>query len=72
MYVLQYHIYTIALHRYLSTRLPEYTYKDNFGGSFYVFLRGVSKQRGPGCGVYYDLPHNDLIAELNDWIGGAG
>lgn len=72
MYILQYHIYTIALHRYLASRLTEYTYKDNFGGIFYIFLRGVSKQRGPECGIFYDLPHHDLVAALNEEIGGAG
>lgn len=72
MYILQYHIYTIALHRYFASRLPEYSYKDNFGGIFYIFLRGVSKQRGPECGIFYDLPHHDLVAALNEGIGGAG
>ena len=31
-YILQYHIYTLALHRYLTMRLPSYDYQRHFGG----------------------------------------
>jgi exodeoxyribonuclease V beta subunit len=40
-YVLQYHIYTLALHRFLSSRVKDYSYEKHFGGLLYFFLRGI-------------------------------
>ena len=37
----QYLLYTVALHRYLSSRLPDYDYDRHFGGVYYLFVRGV-------------------------------
>ncbi len=61
-YDLQYIIYSAALHRYLTEILPEYTYKDNFGGVYYLYLRGISEY-GEG-GVYYDKPPQKLLEEI--------
>jgi exodeoxyribonuclease V beta subunit len=65
-YILQYHIYVLALHRYLAQRLPGYEYDRHFGGVFYVFLRGVDPEQGPGCGIYRDRPEKPLILSLDD------
>jgi exodeoxyribonuclease V beta subunit len=51
-YILQYHIYAVALHRYLSARLPNYRYEEHFGGVYYLFLRGMSPEGG---GRLWDL-----------------
>jgi len=64
-YVLQYHLYTVALHRFLQQRLAGYSYERNFGGVFYVFLRGVDPARGSRTGIYYDLPPAGRIAAMN-------
>ncbi|OIP92705.1 MAG: exodeoxyribonuclease V subunit beta [Syntrophaceae bacterium CG2_30_49_12] len=63
-YFLQYHIYTVALHQYLSTRLPGYRYDTHFGGVYYCFLRGMDPIWGPEYGVYRDRPSADLITAL--------
>jgi exodeoxyribonuclease V beta subunit len=63
-YTLQYHLYALALHQYLKTRLPDYAYERYFGGVFYIFLRGVDPQSGPGFGIYRDLPGKRLIEGL--------
>ncbi|WP_373317202.1 exodeoxyribonuclease V subunit beta [Shewanella sairae] len=63
-YDLQYIIYTLALHRYLSLRMPNYDYEQHIGGSFYLFLRGMS-QSSPQSGVYYDKPPKLLIEKLD-------
>ncbi|MCB1813783.1 MAG: hypothetical protein KDK04_19010, partial [Candidatus Competibacteraceae bacterium] len=68
-YVLQYLIYTIALHRYLQLRLPDYDYERHFGGVFYLFLRGMDPVL-PGCGVFADYPGNDLIYALDSYLRG--
>ncbi|MEZ5445278.1 MAG: exodeoxyribonuclease V subunit beta [Gammaproteobacteria bacterium] len=68
-YGLQYLIYTLALHRYLRARLPGYDYERHFGGAYYLFLRGISPQRGPGFGVYADRPAPELLAALDRYVG---
>ena len=55
-YVLQYHIYALALDLYLRTRIPDYDYGRHFGGVFYIFLRGVSAEHGPRYGIYRAKP----------------
>ncbi|MCF6217497.1 MAG: exodeoxyribonuclease V subunit beta [Gammaproteobacteria bacterium] len=63
-YDLQYLIYTVALHRYLKTRLKNYDYETDFGGIYYLFLRGICPQQGAKSGIYYDKPKRSLIDEL--------
>ncbi|MGA2957941.1 MAG: exodeoxyribonuclease V subunit beta, partial [Thermodesulfobacteriota bacterium] len=64
-YILQYHIYALALHQYLKNRIRDYDYEKHFGGVFYVFLRGVNPEKGPEFGIYRDLPGKGLIAALS-------
>ena len=64
-YVLQYLIYTVALHRYLRLRLMDYAYERHFGGVFYLFLRGMDPTWGPECGVFHDRPAPALVAALD-------
>jgi len=54
-YVLQYHIYTRALHRYLSWRMTRYDPERDFGGVLYLFIRGMHPDH-PGAGVFFDRP----------------
>jgi exodeoxyribonuclease V beta subunit len=65
MYVLQYLIYILALQRYLKLRNPGYQYENDFGGIFYIFLRGIDRQAGASQGIYYDRPPRELIEELD-------
>jgi exodeoxyribonuclease V beta subunit len=67
-YDLQYLIYTVALTRYLSQRLPEFRYERDFGGVFYLFLRGMDPARGPDFGVYRDRPSKSLIVTLDRYL----
>ncbi len=59
-YILQYHLYTLALDRYLRQRLPDYSYETHFGGAIYLYLRGLSNQ-SPQNGVFFDRPSSDFI-----------
>lgn len=63
-YDLQYILYSLALHRYLRLRLPNYDYDIHIGGCYYLFLRGMSQQQ-PGNGIYYDKPPKSLILALD-------
>ena len=71
-YRLQYLLYVLALHRYLSARLPGYEYDTHVGGAFYLFLRGVDPEAGKDRGVYFDRPSAACIAGLDACFDGAG
>ncbi|HUJ88910.1 MAG TPA: exodeoxyribonuclease V subunit beta [Syntrophorhabdales bacterium] len=67
-YTLQYHIYAVALHRFLELRLPDYQYDAHFGGVYYLFLRGM----GPagGYGVLFDRPAPERLKALAHYLTG--
>jgi exodeoxyribonuclease V beta subunit len=71
LYVLQYHLYAVALDRYLTFRIPEYQYSTHFGGVYYLFLRGMSPQYGSEYGVFRDRPSEALIRELSRCLHAA-
>ena len=66
-YGLQYHLYVLALHRLLKTRIPDYDYERDFGGVRYVFVRGVTPGR-PDLGVFADRPPLALIEALESGL----
>ena len=64
-YLLQAHLYVLALHRFLARRLPDYSYDTHVGGSLYLFLRGMHPDLGPRCGVWFERPSRALIERLD-------
>ena len=65
-YHLQYHLYSVALHRYLGLRLAgSYEHARHFGGVYYLFVRGMSPRYAPGNGIYYDRPSGALLDVLS-------
>lgn len=67
-YDLQYLLYTLALHRYLSSRLGDkYHYEQDFGGVAYLFLRGMTGEANSG--VFFDKPSLALIEEMDKLFG---
>ena len=65
-YVLQYHIYTVALHRFLRSRMKGYRYERNFGGVYYLFVRGMKK--GSDRGIFYDFPDSETVQALEKFL----
>ena len=76
LYLLQSHIYLVALHRLLKVRLgARYRYDKHCGGSVYLFLRGMAGQSSvlpaePGrptqvAGVYAHRPPRAVIELLD-------
>ncbi|TFF71961.1 exodeoxyribonuclease V subunit beta [Aeromonas taiwanensis] len=59
-YDLQYQLYSLALHRLLSLRLPGYDFDQHFGGVFYLFLRGM-----PQGGIFHTRPSRELVQGLD-------
>jgi len=65
-YLYQSLLYSSALIRFLSLRLektPEEVYDQDFGGTIYLFLRGVDPEV-PGRGIYADKPDFKLICNI--------
>ena len=63
-YVLQYHLYSVAVVRMLSLRLPDFDYDRDFGGALYLFLRGMSPAHGD-VGVWRERPPRARIEALS-------
>jgi exodeoxyribonuclease V beta subunit len=61
-YYLQYHLYTVALTRYLKAATGgNFDYEQDFGGVLYMFLRGVD---GNGNGIFHERPDREVIQRL--------
>ena len=67
-YYLQYHLYAVALHRYLGRRLKGYDYERHFGGVQYLFLKGMTPDTGSSCGVFHERPPLARIEALSDLL----
>lgn len=75
LYTLQALIYTLALHRYLRLRLPDYDYHRHLGGTLYLFIRGVRPAwvcAGQAAGVHADSPPLALIEAMDALMRGDG
>jgi exodeoxyribonuclease V beta subunit len=64
-YILQYHLYTLALDRLLKVRLPGYSYDNHFGGAIYLYLRGVTAGSAMS-GIYCGRPQPDFIRRAGE------
>ncbi len=67
-YDMQYLIYTVALHRYLTMRVPDYKYSTHFGGAYYLFLRGLDQEKAPKNGIFKIKPPWNLIKDLDTYF----
>ena len=70
-YGLQALLYTVALHRYLRWRLPDYDPDRQLAGVLYLFLRGMAgadtpRIGGSPCGVFTWRPPAPLVEALSD------
>jgi exodeoxyribonuclease V beta subunit len=65
-YVLQYHLYVVAVHRFLLSRMKDYSYERNFGGVYYLFVRGMNV--GSENGIYFDLPDLETVRILENFL----
>jgi exodeoxyribonuclease V beta subunit len=70
-YVLQYHLYALALHRHLARTVRDYDYERHFGGVYYLFARGMSPERGPARGIHRDRPPRAMLDALSALLAPA-
>lgn len=64
-YDIQYLIYSLALHRYLTGFLPDYQYELHFGGVYYLYLRGMGDPNNKQTGFFYDKIDGQIIWQLD-------
>src|SRR5690606_31313944 len=69
-YALQFCLYTLALHRLLAARIPNYDYDRHVGGVFYAFVRGMTGADGDGAGVHFARPSRSLVERLDAQLAG--
>jgi exodeoxyribonuclease V beta subunit len=64
-YHLQYCIYTVAIKRFLESKLGDsFDYDKHFGGVIYLFLRGVRK--GKSTGIYTNKLPLEKVKKLEN------
>ncbi len=68
-YDLQYHLYSVALNRYLANHLLDYSSQSQFGGVIYLFLRGMAQQQVeadnavPQAGIHLYRPSDSWLEQ---------
>jgi len=67
-YFLQLLIYTLAVDQYLKTKIKDYSYEKDFGKVYYIFLRGISEEKGAEYGIFRYRPDPKLIEGLKDLL----
>jgi len=71
-YDLQYLIYALALHRYLKVTIENYQPNRDFGGVYYLYLRGMSDElQHKDCGVFYRNISNVELLQLDAIFSGV-
>ncbi|HTQ04589.1 MAG TPA: 3'-5' exonuclease, partial [Polyangiaceae bacterium] len=68
-YYLQYHLYTLAVDRFLARVEPGYDYETRFGGVFYLFVKGM--QPGRKTGIFYEKPPLARLRALGALLDGG-
>ncbi len=72
-YPLQALLYSVALHRYLRWRMPDYRPDAHLGGIAYLFLRGMTGARARAdepAGVFEWAVPPALVVSLSDLLDG--
>ncbi len=70
-YALQAQLYTAAAHRFLLQRVPRYDPETQWGGSLFLFLRGMGGADHAGRSVFFDRQPASLLREVDAWLGGG-
>jgi exodeoxyribonuclease V beta subunit len=68
-YYLQYHLYTLAVDRFLRRVEPRYDYESSFGGVFYLFIKGLCP--GHETGIFFEKPPQARLSALSALLDGG-
>jgi exodeoxyribonuclease V beta subunit len=66
-YFLQYHLYTLAVTRFLRRYEPGFDYERNFGGALYLFVKGM--RPGKTTGIFFEKPPLARLGALSRALG---
>ncbi|HEY3498229.1 MAG TPA: UvrD-helicase domain-containing protein [Polyangiaceae bacterium] len=69
-YFLQYHLYSLAVDRFLRRFQPGYDYERGFGGVYYLFIKGMRPDATTG--VFFEKPPRARMEALSAALGGEG
>lgn len=65
LYDLQYLLYALALHRFLTVSKPDYDIHCHLGGVFYLYVRGMHPDNRGSEGVFYTPLAAELVLALD-------
>ena len=65
LYDLQYLLYALALHRFLTVSKPDYDIHRHLGGVFYLYVRGMHPDNSGSEGVFYTPLAAELVLALD-------
>jgi len=71
-YIFQLYLYSTAVYRFLKRRVPNFDYERDFGGAYYVFLRGVRPDPESRSGLYFEKPPLEIIRKLDAFFDTGG
>lgn len=66
-YFLQYHLYTLAVTRFLRRYEPGFDYERSFGGALYLFMKGM--RPGRSTGIFFEKPPLARLRALSRAFG---
>jgi exodeoxyribonuclease V beta subunit len=67
-YFLQYHLYALAVSRFLARYEPGFDYERSFGGALYLFVKGM--RPGQSTGIFFEKPPPARMRALSQAFGG--
>jgi exodeoxyribonuclease V beta subunit len=68
-YFLQYHLYALAVSRFLVRTLSGFDYERHFGGALYLFMKGM--RPGHDTGIFFEKPPLARMRALSRAFGGS-
>jgi exodeoxyribonuclease V beta subunit len=68
-YFLQYHLYALAVCRFLARYEPGFDYERNFGGALYLFTKGM--RPGRETGIFFEKPPLERMRALSRAFGSS-
>jgi exodeoxyribonuclease V beta subunit len=68
-YFLQYHLYALAVTRFLSRYEPGFDYEKGFGGALYLFVKGM--RPGSSTGIFFEKPPLERMRALSRAFGSS-
>ena len=67
-YDLQYHLYAVALKKYLERKIQGFSYNKHIGGAYYCFVRGMQKESDHS--IYFQKPSEETHSGTGSLLGG--